>query len=128
MISKTTHNIQVSVTPEYDHKNSYPSDNRFVFRYHITIENLGEDEVKLLKREWLIYDVGFGYQQVAGDGVIGLTPVIKPGESFTYFSNVMLHSGVGHMKGTYLIVNLTNDETFEVEIPKFQLHSEVLSN
>lgn len=128
MVSKITHNIQVTVVPEYDYKNSYPSDNRFVFRYHITIENLGEEEVKLLKREWLIYDVGFGYQQVAGDGVIGLTPVIKPGETFRYFSNVMLHSGVGHMKGNYKILNLKNDEIFEVEIPKFQLHSEVLSN
>ena len=30
MFSKTTFQIKVSVIPEYDIKNSFPSDNRFV--------------------------------------------------------------------------------------------------
>jgi ApaG protein len=128
MFSKITSDIKVSVIPEYDIKNSYPSDNRFVFKYHITIENLSLDTVKILKRKWLIYDVGFGYTEVLGDGVIGLTPDIAPGESFTYFSNVMLRSGVGNMSGKYLLKNNVTDENFEVEIPKFNLMAEVLSN
>ncbi|MFT3920583.1 Co2+/Mg2+ efflux protein ApaG [Cloacibacterium sp.] len=128
MYSAVSNGIKISVVPEYHIKNSFPAENRFVFRYNITIENLGIDAVKLLKRRWLIYDLGFGFTEVKGDGVIGLTPVIEPGETFKYFSNVILRSGVGNMLGNYVIHNLLTNETFEAEIPKFSLVSEVLSN
>ncbi|MDR6404321.1 MULTISPECIES: Co2+/Mg2+ efflux protein ApaG [Chryseobacterium] len=123
-----TSNIKVSVTPEYDSKNSYPSENRYVFKYNITIENDGSFAIKILKRKWLIFDVGFGYTEIIGDGVIGLTPEIPISENFTYFSNVMLRSGVGNMSGKYLVKNMETQENFEIEIPKFNLLSEVLSN
>ncbi|MCA6066116.1 Co2+/Mg2+ efflux protein ApaG [Chryseobacterium sp. RG1] len=128
MFSKITSNIKVSVVPEYDSKNSYPSENRYVFKYNIVIENKGDFPVKVLKRKWLIFDVGFGYTEIVGDGVIGLTPVIEPDENFAYFSNVMLRSGVGNMSGKYLVRNEQTKENFEIDIPKFNLLSEVLSN
>lgn len=128
MFSKMTSNIKVSVIPEYDSKNSYPSENRYVFKYNITIENDGSFPIKVLKRKWLIFDVGFGYTEIIGDGVIGLTPEIPVNENFAYFSNVMLRSGVGNMSGKYLVKNMDTQETFEIEIPKFNLLSEVLSN
>ena len=81
-----------------------------------------------MKRKWLIYDVGYGFTEVAGEGVIGLTPEILPGESFSYFSNVILRSGVGNMRGNYFLRNLLTDENLEVDIPKFSLMAEVLSN
>ena len=128
MFSTTTFDIKVSVIPEYDIKNSFPSENRFVFKYHVTIENLGDQPVQLLKRKWLIYDVGFGYTEVEGDGVIGLTPEINPGETFKYFSNVVLRSGVGSMSGVYFCINLHNNKNLAIDIPKFNLMAEVLSN
>jgi ApaG protein len=128
MNSATTFDIKVSVLTEYDFKNSFPSDNRFVFRYHISIENLSEFPIKVLKRKWLIYDVGFGFTEVMGDGVIGLTPEIHPSENFTYFSNVMLRSGVGNMSGSYFCTHLLTNDELEIEIPKFNLVAEVLSN
>ena len=128
MFSTTTFDIKVSVIPEYDIKNSFPSENRFVFKYHVTIENLGDQPVQLLKRKWLIYDVGFGYTEVEGDGVIGLTPEINPGETFKYFSNVVLRSGVGSMSGVYFCINLHKNENLAIDIPKFNLMAEVLSN
>ncbi len=128
MFSKMTSNIKVSVIPEYDSKNSYPSENRYVFKYNITIENDGNFPIKILKRKWLIFDVGFGYTEIIGDGVIGLTPEIPVSENFAYFSNVMLRSGVGNMSGKYLVRNMETDENFEIDIPEFNLLSEVLSN
>ena len=128
MFYKMTSNIKVSVIPEYDSKNSYPSENRHVFKYSIVIENEGSFPIKILKRKWLIFDVGFGYTEIIGDGVIGLTPEIPTGENFAYFSNVMLRSGVGNMSGKYLVKNMETQETFEIDIPKFNLLSEVLSN
>lgn len=128
MFSKMTSNIKVSVIPEYDSKNSYPSENRHVFKYNIVIENEGSFPIKILKRKWLIFDVGFGYTEIIGDGVIGLTPEIPTSENFAYFSNVMLRSGVGNMSGKYLVKNMETQESFEIDIPKFNLLSEVLSN
>lgn len=128
MFSTTTFDIKVTVIPEYDVKNSFPSANRFVFRYTITIENLGKDPIQLLRRKWLIYDLGFGFTEVSGDGVIGLTPEILPCDNFTYFSNVMLRSGVGNMQGIYYCVNQSTIEQLEIEVPKFNLVSQVLNN
>lgn len=128
MFSKITSNIKVSVVPEYDSKNSYPSENRYVFKYNIVIQNDGDFSIKILKRKWLIFDVGFGFTEVIGDGVIGLTPDIESGDNFAYFSNVMLRSGVGNMSGKYLVENSETKEQFEIDIPKFNLLSEVLSN
>lgn len=128
MFSKITSNIKVSVDPEYDSKNSYPSENRYVFKYNIVIENDGDFPIKILKRKWLIFDVGFGFTEVIGDGVIGLTPDVEIGDNFAYFSNVMLRSGVGNMSGKYLVENSDTKEQFEIDIPKFSLLSEVLSN
>ena len=128
MFSTTTSDIKVSVIPQYDTKNSFPAENRFVFRYNITIENLGRDAVKLLRRKWLIFDLGFGFTEVAGEGVIGLTPTIEPGDNFTYFSNVLLRSGVGNMSGLFFCKNLLTKEMLEIEVPKFNLVAEVLSN
>lgn len=128
MYSAITNNIRISVFPEYDIKNSFPAENRFVFRYNISIKNLGNDAVKLHKRKWLIYDLGFGFTEVNGDGVIGLTPILEPGEEFNYFSNVILRSGVGNMQGSYLFENLLTNGSFQSEIPKFNLVSEVLCN
>jgi ApaG protein len=128
MFSTTTFDIKVSVVPQYDIKNSFPAENRFVFRYNITIENLGRDAIQLLKRKWLIFDLGFGFTEIAGDGVIGLTPTIEPGDNFTYFSNVLLRSGVGNMSGVFFCKNLLTNETLEIEVPKFNLVAQVLSN
>lgn len=128
MFSQSTFNIRVSVVPDYDVKNSFPSENRFVFRYYITIFNDGSEPAQLLKRKWLIYDFGFGISSVEGDGVIGLTPEIKPGENFTYFSNVILRSGVGKMSGKYRMKGLDSGREFEINIPEFTMISDVLRN
>ncbi|KQR94534.1 magnesium transporter [Chryseobacterium sp. Leaf180] len=128
MFSKITENIKVSVEPEYDVKNSFPAENRHVFKYNILIENNSIFPIKILKRKWLIFDVGFGFTEVVGDGIIGLTPEILPGENFAYFSNVMLRSGVGSMSGKYLVENEEDKNSFEIDIPKFNLLSQVLSN
>lgn len=128
MYSIITNDIKVSVIPEYDSRNSFPSENRFVFRYNIMIENLSHEAVILLKRHWVIHDFGFGNTETKGNGVIGLVPEILPGETFNYYSNVVLRSGIGHMRGKYLLKNINSLETFESYIPKFNLFTDVLKN
>lgn len=128
MFSVITNDVRISVIPEYDPKNSFPTENRFLFRYHITVENLGSRTIKLLRRKWMIYDVGFGFTDVRGEGVIGLTPEIQPGEHFKYFSNVVLRSGFGTMTGSYYCEELDTERRVELEIPKFNLVADLLIN
>lgn len=128
MYTKTTQGITINVQPEYDVKNSFPSENRFVFRYNIEIINNSLTTVKINRRKWIIYDVGFGFTEVLGDGIIGLTPTVQPTESFNYFSNVVLRSGVGTMMGNYFVTDISTKNEFEIVIPKFNLLAEVLSN
>ena len=118
----------VSVVPVYDAKNSYPSDNRFAFKYYITITNLGDERIKLQRRHWIIYDLAYGISEVKGEGVIGLNPVLDSGENFTYFSNVVLHSGMGRMQGIYTFENLDSGEILVADIPMFNLFASVLEN
>ena len=87
--------------------------------YHITMINHGSHEVQLVSRHWTITD-GLGEQEIVeGPGVIGLTPTIKPGQSFDYSSGCPLETSSGTMHGYYLFK--ANDDTFRVEIPAFSL-------
>ena len=128
MNSIITHGIEISVQTRYYAPQSDPKHSHYFFVYEITITNKSEYTVKLLKRHWDITD-GLGTKrEVEGDGVIGLTPEINPGETFKYFSNVVLRSGVGSMSGVYFCINLHNSENLAIDIPKFNLMAEVLSN
>ena len=49
-------------------------------------------------------------------------PVLEPGESFDYVSGCTLDTPEGSMRGTYRMVD-ENGESFDIEIPKFELLS-----
>lgn len=128
MNSQSTDSIIVTVMVDYDAKNSYPLKDHHVFKYHITIENNRTESITIRKRHWQIFDLGHGFTEISGDGVIGMMPEIKSGEQFNYFSNVVLISGVGYMYGYYEVWDHLTQKELKVEIPKFHLISEVLCN
>ncbi|MEM7358088.1 MAG: Co2+/Mg2+ efflux protein ApaG [Pseudomonadota bacterium] len=94
--------------------------NRFVFAYTITIENISDKPFQLLSRHWVIQDANRKIEEVYGDGVVGEQPVIKPGQSYTYSSGAVLETEMGTMEGRYFMQSENEDE-FEVAIPKFVL-------
>ena len=118
----TTRSILVAVEPEYLDDQSDPEDHRFVWAYHVHIENQGTQTVQLLSRYWHITDELGHVQEVSGDGVIGEQPVLAPGESFEYTSGTPLGTASGIMQGHYVMETDTG-ETFEVTIPAFSLDS-----
>jgi ApaG protein len=122
MYSKTTHGITVTAFPEYLGKDSAPEDGRFLWLYTITIENFNKASVQLLRRKWFITDEQGTSFTIAGEGVIGEQPIIKPGEGFKYFSGTPLTTPSGMMMGTYYFVN-EQGKGFEVDIPAFSLDS-----
>ncbi len=121
MPTTTTQGVTVSVTTNYLPDYSSPTQEHFVFAYKITIRNNSELTVKLLRRHWHIHDANSPVREVEGEGVVGRQPVLEPGQSHHYMSGCNLKSGVGKMRGTYLMERVANGQAFNVEIPEFTL-------
>jgi len=92
----TTRSITVLVEPEFLDEQSDPEEHRFVWAYHVRIENHGTQTVQLKSRYWRITDELGQVQEVAGAGVIGEQPLLAPGESFEYTSGTPLGTAIGH--------------------------------
>lgn len=115
-----SNDIQIFVETDYIEDQSNSSDQRFVFAYTITIENIGVTPAKLLARHWVITDSNGKVDEVEGDGVIGEQPIIQPGEAFSYTSGAVLETDVGTMAGSYQMVN-EDGQPFDADIPEFVL-------
>ncbi|MBK1671496.1 Co2+/Mg2+ efflux protein ApaG [Rhodovibrio sodomensis] len=122
MSSHTSQDIRITVEPYYLDDQSSPSDDHYVWAYHVKIENVGEATVQLINRYWRITDANGQIQEVRGSGVVGEQPVLDPGESFEYTSGTPLGTPSGIMVGTYEM-ETRSGERFDVEIPAFSLDS-----
>lgn len=121
MASKISEGIEVSVETFYQPDYSNPMAGEFMFAYRITIENRNSFPVKLHRRHWHIFDSNGQTQEVEGEGVVGVQPLLNPGEKYSYVSGCNLRTEIGKMYGTYLMENITNKQTFEVNIPAFEM-------
>jgi ApaG protein len=101
MYSETTHSIKITVKPFYLDEQSSPDEGRFVWAYHVRIENQGGETVQLRRRHWRITDGRGRVEEVEGPGVVGEQPVLRPGEAFEYTSGTPLPTPSGIMVGTY---------------------------
>jgi len=121
MASKISEGIEVNVETFYQPDYSNPVSGEFMFAYRISIENRNSFPVKLHRRHWYIFDSNGENREVEGEGVVGVQPVLNPGEKYQYVSGCNLHTEMGKMHGTYLMENITNKKTFEVKIPAFEM-------
>ena len=60
------------------------------------------------------------YHPVRGPGVVGQTPLLKPGENFEYTSGCVLQTPRGEMRGTYQMVRPDGTQ-FDAAIAPFAL-------
>ncbi len=121
MVTQITEGVKVSVETVYQSEYSNPAQEHFMFAYKITIENLSDYTVQLMRRHWYIFDSSGTLREVEGEGVVGEQPVIEPGESHEYVSGCNLKTDMGSMKGSYLMRRLMDNQTIRVNIPEFQL-------
>ncbi len=121
--TEVTHDIRVSVRAFFLPDRSNPEEGQFFWAYRVRIENLGDHTVQLLRRTWSVTDATGRTQTIHGDGVIGQTPLIAPGESFEYTSGTPLATGSGFMRGRYHMADPATGQEFEVTIPAFSLDS-----
>ncbi len=64
----------------------YPVETPHAFIYFLTIRNLSNRKVKLLGRKWVIEHDDGQMVVVEGDKIVGQTPLLAPGEKFSYNS------------------------------------------
>lgn len=112
--------VCVQVQSVYIEAQSSPEQERFVFSYTVTIRNLGRTAVQLLGRYWLITNGNGRETQVQGEGVIGVQPVIEPGNEYQYTSGAVIETPLGTMEGHYQMVD-DQGKDFRVTIPVFRL-------
>lgn len=117
-----TEGVFVRVRPMFIEEESSPEDDRFLWAYHIEIENRGRRTLQLMTRHWRITDSDGRTQEVRGDGVVGQQPVLRPGASFEYTSGCPLTTPSGMMQGAYQFEDETG-RPFEASIPLFALDS-----
>lgn len=121
MVTSITQGVKISVETIYQDDYSNPANEHYMFAYRINIENLSDYTIQLKRRFWLIFDSNGTQRTVDGEGVVGLQPIMQPGQSHSYISNCHLTTDMGSMSGNYLMQRLADGTEFTVDIPEFQL-------
>ena len=116
----TTHGITVRVAVNFMPDQSRVEAGKWFWVYHIRIENHSDETVQLLARHWRITDGRGMVNIINGDGVVGETPVLAPGQSHDYVSGCPLTTPHGSMEGFYTFQR-ANGSPLEVAIPYFPL-------
>jgi ApaG protein len=121
MITSISQGIKISVETIFQEEYSNPDNDQFMFAYRIEIENLSDYTIQLLRRQWYIFDSAGTQKEVEGEGVIGVQPIIEPGESHAYVSGCQITTDIGSMKGNYSMIRVVDESSFKVDIPQFML-------
>lgn len=120
MYEESTNGILIQVIPSFLEERSNPNLNFFLFNYIINITNQSPIGCKLLNRYWIIRNGDGREERISGSGVVGITPYLKPGESFQYESFCPLNRPYGNMRGEFEFITDEN-ETLRAKIPLFFL-------
>jgi ApaG protein len=115
-----THGVIVRVAVTFMPDQSRTDARRWFWVYHIRIENYREATVQLHTRHWRITDARGMVSLVDGEGVVGETPILAPGQTHDYVSGCELMTNMGSMEGHYTFAD-ENGAPFEVAIPFFPL-------
>jgi ApaG protein len=96
-----------------------PEDRPFPFVYFITIHNDSSDPVTIKGRKWVVTDDRGNRVVVEGDGVVGKTPRLEPGQSFSYNSYHVIGSD-SRAEGAFFGVTDSGEPVF-TRVPEFEM-------
>ena len=120
MSDTTTRGIRIRAVPSYVPEQSNPDEDRYLFAYHISVQNNGDEPVRLISRHWVITDGDGNGSEVEGLGVVGEQPNLLPGAVFEYTSACPLPTPVGTMHGSFRMLTESGAE-FDALIDAFTL-------
>ena len=96
-----------------------PSTLSHAFIYFLSIHNLSDRTVTILGRKWVLKNDDDTTTVVEGDKVVGETPILATGETFTYNSYHLTHIGAIASGSFHGVDEL--DNKIRVRIPEFRL-------
>jgi len=96
-----------------------PPEKPHPFVYFISIHNDSPLPVTIRGRKWVVKETGGEIVVVEGDGVVGQTPTIQPGEHFSYNSYHVVASSA-QATGAFFGQTATGERIF-ARIPEFRL-------
>ena len=126
MVQQVTQGIKVSVETQFEGTVYKDHIKQYAFSYRVTIENQSNTQVQLTSRYWIIKDALNSLEIVEGKGVIGLQPMIDPGNKHTYNSGCLLVSPIGSMQGYYKMIS--REKEIKANIPLFKLSAPFAMN
>jgi len=89
------------------------------FVYFISIHNQSTVSLTVLARKWVVRELGGETIVVEGAGVVGQTPVIPPGQHFSYNSYHVV-AGEALVNGAFFAETADGTRVF-ARIPEFRL-------
>ena len=95
------------------------SETPHAFIYFLTISNLSDSTVTLNGRRWVIRDAEGQLNVIEGEGIVGKTPTLAPGESFSYNSHHALACNAV-AEGSFHGINSAG-EPIHVRIPAIEM-------
>jgi ApaG protein len=90
------------------------------FIYFISIHNDSEVPVTIKGRKWVVTHSDGTMLVLEGDGVVGETPLIEPGEKFSYNSRHEIGTPWASAEGAYLGIDNTGRRVL-TRIPRFKM-------
>ncbi len=104
----------------YQPQAATPVDRPHCFAYFISIHNDTEGPVTIKGRKWVVTNERGEVIAVEGDGVVGQSPFIQPGEKFSYNSFHLLDTRWAVAEGSYLGIDSLG-RTVLTRIPRFEM-------
>jgi ApaG protein len=96
-----------------------PDERPHPFVYFISIKNDSTEKVTIRGRKWVVREDDGEVVVVEGDGVVGQSPVIEPGEHFAY-NSYHVTRGDGTAEGAFFGETDDGDWVF-TPIPEFRM-------
>jgi ApaG protein len=100
-----------------------PPDRPHCFIYFITIHNDSDVTVTIKGRKWVVKNERGEITAVEGDGVVGQSPTIEPGESFSYNSFHLNDTRTAVAEGSYIGMDERGRKVL-TRIPRFEMDAD----
>lgn len=100
-----------------------PPGRPYCFVYYITIWNNTAETVTIRGRKWVVTNADGEITAVEGEGVVGVTPEILPGEKFSYNSYHLLDTPTGKAEGSYIGIDTAGRRVL-TRIPVFTMSAD----
>jgi len=120
--SRTIPGIEVTVSRvvHFEAGDKLPNGRPHAFVYFITVHNGSGERITLLGRKWIVFAEGGRREVIEGDKIVGKTPRLSPGESFSY-NSFHTTSGDARAEGSFHGVDDSGGPV-HVCIPPFEMH------